>query len=119
MRSIVLLLLIVTLLTCRVVAQNTLYDSAKVIKTARHNAKPFRLKSTDLERFNAEHFPTASDYFKPTVETSDTVLLKDSLYVQTYRTTAFYNVVNQRPNPNLNQILFHPHDPRFSSRPVY
>ncbi|MDF2430671.1 MAG: hypothetical protein JWP44_302 [Mucilaginibacter sp.] len=121
MKSIVCVLLFMVVLTMQAWAQTAPYDSAKVIRDARRYARGFRLKDRDLKKFNQAYFPEVSDYFKPTAKhVPDTVMLKDSLYVKTYRNVAFYNAVNQRPVvPPLQDFVFPAHTINGTSRPEY
>ncbi len=72
---------------------------------AQNDAKKFSLPHDLLKRFKDDHFPNTSDYFKPTAATSDPALLKDSVYVKTFRDEAFYNSLNQRVDPFGHSII--------------
>jgi hypothetical protein len=106
MKTIGLLLVIVSLaLVQDVKAQSAKADSARVVRIARRDANSFRLKKDILQKFYTEHFPVTSDYFKPAVSgVSNAALLNDSLYVKTYRTTAFCNTINQGKLPPLHDL---------------
>jgi len=101
-------------------AQSAHYDSVKIKRTARREARKFRLNSDDRKKFRAQNFPGMSDHFKPTAATaSNPDLLHDSLYVQTYRDMAFYNTAI-RLQPSVREMLTHPpgrgyYEPHYSS----
>jgi hypothetical protein len=74
--------------------------------TAQHDAKEFALDPALLVRFKTEHFPATSDYFKPTAAyTSNSSLLTDSSYVQTFRAEAYNRAYHQRVNPTGHGFL--------------
>jgi hypothetical protein len=87
-------------------AQTTVSDSARIIRTAKRNARNFKLSKELRKKFKDDNFPSSSDYFKPTIaNASDQALLNDSLYVQNFRDAAFYNTVNGRTPPGLHDML--------------
>jgi hypothetical protein len=63
-------------------------NSDSVIRIAKADAQNFKLNDADLLRFRKTGRDPNSDYFKPEVASSST-LLKDSTYVKAYRETAF------------------------------
>jgi len=69
-------------------SQSTLkLDSIR--KTARRDAKEFRLDDTVWRRYKRK-LPLSSDYFKPgKTNDNNRALVNDSTYVQTYRKAAF------------------------------
>jgi C-terminal processing protease CtpA/Prc len=78
---------LIALLTAGTQAQTLSRDS--IINIAKADAKNFRLNDADLKKFKKKWKKT-SDYFKPTkTNVSDTTLLRDSVYVQTYRYVAY------------------------------
>jgi multisubunit Na+/H+ antiporter MnhC subunit len=121
MKLIFSVLFFAVVLAMQAAAQTAPYDSARVIRDAQRYARSFRLKNRDLKKFNQSYFPEASDYFKPTAKhVPDAAMLKDSLYVKTYRNVAFYNAVNQRPViPPLQNFVFPAHTINGTSRPEY
>lgn len=63
-------------------------DSVK--KIAQKDVLKFKLDKTDLKAFRANGRNPNSDLFKPTAKTtSNTSMLNDSLYVETFRKSAF------------------------------
>jgi hypothetical protein len=106
-----LLLSVVIPMAQNVKAQATFKDSASITRTAKVNARTFRLSRELQLKFKENNFPSSSDYFKPTIAyTSDVDLLKDSLYVQSFRYAAFYNTVKGRIRPTFRDLLI-PHLP--------
>jgi hypothetical protein len=107
MKIITLLLFIASLIGIQNTrAQTTVTDSAKIIRTAKKNARSFKLTKDLRKKFKADNFPSSSDYFKPTItNVNDPTLLNDSLYVQNFRDAAFYNTVNDRTPPDIHDIL--------------
>ncbi len=68
-----------------------------IIKIAIADAKNFRLGDADMKDFRKNRRHLAADYFNPTITAaSDTALLKDSVYVQTYRQTAYKKTRKRR-----------------------
>jgi len=64
---------------------------------AQKDAHRFSLSTALLARFKSEHFPAASDYFKPAVtDASDPAMLKDSVYVQAFRAGAYTRAKDQK-----------------------
>jgi hypothetical protein len=119
--KLLLTVIFVAVITLRHAAAQTIpYDSAKIMRTARRDARRFKLNSGDRKKFRVQNFPSMSDHFKPTAAgISRPDLLNDSLYVQTYRDAAFYNTA-MRMNPSVRDILMHPpgrgyYEPRYSS----
>jgi hypothetical protein len=104
-RSLFLLLAVIALLQT-VEAQTTNPVPSQVINAAHRDALHFSLNWDDYQKFLTEHFPPGSDYFKPSRHTSTAVLLKDSLYLQTFRTAAFYAVLDQRTPPPAHHSFF-------------
>lgn len=102
-----LILFAVIALAANAKAQHTHQDSVR-IKQAKKDARHFKLKRSQLKRFNTEHLPATSDYFSPTMKTSKPDLLKDSVYVQSYKTVAFYNALHQSMAPSFHKILAPP-----------
>jgi len=75
-------------------------------QTAQKDAQRFSLSKAMLIRFKAEHFPAASDYFKPdAANSSDPALLNDSVYVQTFRFEAYSKSYHQRAHPTGHALL--------------
>lgn len=67
----------------------TLAHRDSITKTARADAKHFRLEKAAWKKYRHK-LPYTSDYFKPTAAVvKDTALLHDSVYVDTYRQEAF------------------------------
>ena len=89
-------------------AKTAPYDSVSVINKAQRDASRFRLKTGDLKKFIAENWPVSSDYFKPSRNHASGGLMNDSLYVTTYRTTAYYKAVNERPLLERHESLLAP-----------
>jgi hypothetical protein len=57
----------------------------------------FKLKNPQLHNFRKYRYTSSSDYFKPSeLNVSNGSLLKDSVYVNTYRTTAYYKTKKRR-----------------------
>jgi len=111
--------LLVLLIAASAKAQATHQDSVR-IKQAKKDARFFKLKKSELRRFNTEHFLATSDYFNPTARTSAPVLLNDSAYVQSYRNAAFYNAVHQSAMPSFRDFLTPPaHNVYGRQRPAY
>ncbi|MFI5453713.1 hypothetical protein ACHMWN_16360 [Pedobacter sp. UC225_61] len=51
----------------------------------------FKLKNPQLHNFRKYRYTSSSDYFKPNeLNVSNVSLLKDSVYINTYRTAAYY-----------------------------
>lgn len=103
------MLIAVLFCTLKSTAQNKQADSAGLTSKARFDARRFRLNSTLLDKFKTFNFPTSSDYFKPHNEgAAANPMLADSVYVNAYRSTAFYNTVNMRWHPGLRDMLNRP-----------
>jgi hypothetical protein len=100
-----LLFIAITVIAQNVKAQRTYEDSTEVVNAARRYSLSFRLSNKDLKKFQAEHFPATSDYFKQIARKTPDVLLNDSLFVKTYRVFAFNNVLDQRSFPSLRDLL--------------
>ena len=91
-------------------AQTANTDSANTVSAAKWDARRFRLSNKDYKKFSIEHFATSSDYFKPDKRsTSNTAMLNDSLYVHTFKTAAFYTVLDQRNLPTLREVALPNH----------
>ncbi len=103
MKTILLLLFIAAITaTQHAAAQTASADSAQTIETAKSDAHRFKLNNENLKKFRTEHYPATSDHFKPSaMEAPNTALLDDSLYVQTFRTAAYYRALNYRTPPRL------------------
>jgi hypothetical protein len=87
-----LLLLIITMPVA--LCQQTRVDS--VAKAARKDVKHFKLDNPLWKQFKHKRFAPTSDYFKPnTTDVSDTSLLKDSTYVNTYRMRAYKSTLHR------------------------
>lgn len=106
-----LLLLFITAICIiqNVKAQKTHEDSTEVINAARRYAAAFRLSNKNLKKFHIEHFPAASDYFKPNSRRTPAALLNDSLFVNTFRLLAYGNALDQRSLPAFRDILLPNH----------
>jgi len=94
-----LLLLFISAITAtqNAAAQTAAADSAQTIDAARLDAHRFRLSNENFNKFLREHFPATSDYFKPSYKANpNLVLLNDSLYVRSYRTAAYYRVLDRK-----------------------
>jgi hypothetical protein len=64
---------------------------------AQKDAQRFNLSPATLAKFKSEHFPAASDYFKPAAaDASDPAMLKDSVYVQAFRAEAYTRAKDQK-----------------------
>jgi hypothetical protein len=91
-------------------AQTAAADSANTVSAAKWDARRFRLSSEDYKKFSIEHFAPGSDYFKPDKRTtSNPAMLNDSLYVQTFKTAAFYIALDQRTLPTLREVALPRH----------
>jgi len=99
-------------------AQATHQDSV-MVNRAKKDARFFKLKKSEMKRFNSEYFPATSDYFNPTAKTSAPALLNDSVYVRSYRNTAFYNALHQSLKPTFRDALLPSHNVYGKRRPVY
>lgn len=117
MKKNLLALFVIIVSAAFVHAQNTHQDSVR-IKQAKKDARFFKLKKTELKRFNKEHLAATSDYFNPTIKTSKPGFLNDSVYVRAYRTAAFYNALHQSMAPSFHKILSPPGLSDWQ-RPVY
>jgi len=80
-------------------------DSTEVINAGRRYAASFRLRNKDLKKFHEVHFPFTSDYFKPDGRRIPKVLTNDSLFVKTYRATAYNRALDQQSFPGLHDFL--------------
>ena len=108
MKSILIFTLLAFVTLRHPYAQAAHYDSVKIKRTARRDARKFNLNRDDQKKFRTENFPSMSDHFKPTTAAaSNPELLHDSLYVQTYRDMAFYNIAI-RMKPSVVDILKRP-----------
>src|ERR1700733_5586644 len=97
MKKTLLLLFAATIIVFQnIKAQRTHNDSTEVINAARRYSISFRLSNKNLKKFQSEHFPATSDYFKPNARNTPKVLLNDSLFVKTFRILAFDNVLDQK-----------------------
>jgi len=57
----------------------------------------FKLKNPQLHNFRKYRYTSSSDYFKPSeLNVSNGSLLKDSVYVNSYRTAAYYQTKKRR-----------------------
>ncbi len=77
-------------------------DSNKLNKEhlARDDVKNFNFSKDMLKRSKEERFKITSDYFSPTIQTTANVdLLKDSVYVKSFREEAYYKAFNTRVHP--------------------
>lgn len=64
-------------------------NSPAAVKAANRDAKDFQLDDKIWKEFKHRQIGPESDYFKPNkTTTSDTTLLRDSTYVQAYRSAA-------------------------------
>lgn len=114
-----------TLLVLFIIIASAFYTHAQThqdsvrAKRAKVDARSFKLKKSELKRFNTEYFPATSDYFNPTASTSAPELLRDSVYVQAYRTAAFYNAIHQGTAPRARDLLIPPRNMYGRRRPVY
>jgi len=103
------MLFAVLLCTLKSTAQNKAADLETLTNKARFDARRFRRDKTQLSKFKTFNFPTSSDYFKPrALSVSDSTLLRDSVFVNAYRTAAFYNTVNMRWHPGFKDMLNRP-----------
>ena len=97
-----------------------LLGTSRIIRTAKRNARSFKMSKDLRKKFKDDNFPSSSDYFKPTIaNASDPALLNDSLYVQNFRDAAFYNTVNERTPPDFKDILIPHHPGGSSTEPKY
>ena len=117
MKKIPLFFIAVIAITCAE-AQATHQDSVRANR-AKKDARHFKLKKSELKRFNTEHLPATSDYFNPTMKTSKPELLKDSVYVRSYKTAAFYNALHQSMAPSFHKMLAPSRGLSDWQRPVY
>lgn len=82
-----------------VFAQSKPADSSKIIRKAQKFARSFRLDAGLQQKFIAANFPASSDYFKPGTDmVSEPALLKDSLFVKTFKEAAFANTQKMLKN---------------------
>ena len=65
-------------------------DIAHTISMGKRDGNRFRLNKIQLQKFKHDMKNAGSDLFKPTLHTvSDTMLLKDSVYVNAFRMAAY------------------------------
>lgn len=68
-----------------------------IIKIAQTDVKLFKLSSEDFQIFRKNKGNYTSDFFKPKLgAVSDTLLLKDSVYVKAYRQAAYNKSLKKR-----------------------
>jgi len=120
MKKVFPLLLIVCISSTQVVKaqKKTSQDSLEVINAAHRYASGFRLHRTDLVKFRREHFPPTSDYFKPN-NRIPAALTNDSLFVKTYRASAYDFALDQQDFPGFPSLLPPNHNPPGQPQTVY
>ena len=99
-------------------AQKKHQDSIEVINAASRNAMHFRLSEESLKKFQKEHFPRTSDYFKPNLKHTPAALYSDSLFVKMYRLYAFDATLGQK-EMTVERRLFAPLYQRTDRPAVY
>src|SRR3954470_2786859 len=96
MIKITLLLIVVNFSFLSVNAQETERDSATVISNAKKSAKNFTFDKANKKVVIRNLNNPTSDYFKPSESNSKVSLLKDSLYVKTFKVYAIKHIKAKR-----------------------
>jgi hypothetical protein len=87
-KTFILTLSFILITSANLLAQTLGVDS--VISIAKEDGRKFRLTPQQKERFKADKKNSGSDLFKPNAgNVSDVSLLKDTLYVRTFRMAAY------------------------------
>jgi|GEM_PF-5126898 len=84
-------------------AQGLQKDSVAIISAAKQDAKNFMYNKANKKAVLRNLHNPASDYFKPSANTSNVSLLNDSLYVKTFK---IYAVKHIRARRTTKTLLF-------------
>jgi hypothetical protein len=95
LKVLIISLVLISAASNNLIAQTASKDS--LIKIAQADVKYFKLNSEDFTIFRKNKGNYTSDFFKPKVgAVSDTLLLKDSVYVKAYRQAAYNKSLKKR-----------------------
>ena len=76
-------------------------DTASIVINAKHDAKNFSYDKADKKGVIDNLNNPNSDYFKPSIKTSNASLLNDSIYVRTFKLYAIKHIRAKRTTKTL------------------